>query len=213
MRLRRPRAAAPAPEIAAEPAPDDPTAVQPAAAAGPADPPATTGPGPVPDAAPDSSPRPPITGAHPVVHTAGQPGELEGQRAWLAVLDRRLGTRTYAGAAAMVLSLAASIVAIVLAIDARDNSAGLDDLNRVETQLAESVNQGSAAGETALNEVNALSSRLSTLEDRVDELATIGDGAVQRIEVVEDDIADLRQQISDLGGAPGGATGSGTDAP
>lgn len=159
--------------------------------------PATSGPGPVRGLDPDPGPRPPITGTHPVATPPAAP-EAGSQRAWLADLDRKLGTRTYAGAAAMVLALAASIVAIVLAIDARDNSAGVDDLTRVESQLA-TLTEESAVGETALDEVNELASRLSTLEDRVNELAAIGDESAQRITVVEDDIDDLRQQISDLG--------------
>lgn len=182
---------------------------QPAGASGPdaAPPPATSGPGPVRGLDPDPGPRPPITGTHPVASPPA-PREAKNQRAWLADLDRRLGTRTYAGAAAVVLSLAASIVAIVLAIDARDNSAGIDDLARVESQLSASVTQ---AGETALQEVNELSSRLSTLEDRVDEIATAGDGAIQRIRVVEDDIDDLRQQISNLAATPNGAAAGAAD--
>ena len=126
---------------------------------------------------------------------------------------RKLGTRTYAGAAAMVLSLAASIVAIVLAIDARDNSAGIDDLTRVQSQLL-SLSEDSAVGQTALDQANELASRLSTLEDRVNELAAIGDEAVQRISVVEDDIDDLRQQISGLGPTAGNAAaGTGGTTP
>jgi len=219
MRLRRSKRTPDADTSESAPAP--PTAVQPAAGgdsaqpaapsrtdAGP--PAATSGPGPVRGLDPDAGPRPPITGTHPVASPPAAP-EPEGQRAWLTDLDRRLGTRTYAGAAAMVLSLAASIVAIVLAIDARDNSAGVDDLTRVESQLL-TLTAESAVGRTALDAVNELASRLSTLEDRVDELAAIGDGSAKRITVVEDDIDDLRQQISDLGTTTSSAASGATNA-
>jgi len=221
MRLRRPKPeAVPPPQApatpstaeqggqgAAEASPVDPSATPAAPAQQPPAPteqqPASSGPGPVPGATPADGPRPPITGTHPVARPPAAPvsTEAEGQRAWLADLDRKLGTRSYAGAAAMVLSLAASIVAIVLAIDARDNSAGIDDLTRVENELAATVTSGTEAGEQALEEIGELQSRISTLEDQVAELNATINELGSRTDVTEDDIEDLRQQNAPTGGA------------
>lgn len=194
MRLRRRKKPAP-PQPA--PAAGDPTALQPA----PATPPASSGPGPVAGTDPAAGPHPPITGKQPAVGAAATqaPERDEGLRPWVAQVDRKLGTRTYAGAALVVLALAASIVAIVLAIDARDNSAGEDDLSRVESQLS-TVSELAGAGESAQTEVDSLDARLSTLEDQISEISTTGGGVAKQITVIEDDIEDLRQQISDGGG-------------
>ena len=182
-----------------------PTAVKPAAGV-----PATSGPGPVGGTDPVTGPRPPITGSQPIVGPA--PGTTEAQRAWLAQIDRRLGTRTYAGAAALVLATAVAIVAIILAIDARDNTAAEDDLNRVESQL-EIVSGQAATAETSLADIGDLQNRLSTLEDEIVEIQSFADTDRSRVDVIEDDLADLRQEVSalDSSGA-GAATTPGVDA-
>jgi TolA-binding protein len=150
-----------------------------------------------------ATPNPP-TGSEPAapVHVS----EEEGLRAWIALVDRKLGTRSYAGAAAVILALAASIVAIVLAIDARDNSAGQDDVVRLENQLNDFSSQADAA-KAAQSDVAALEERISGIEGEIDTLNGGSADIDQRISVIEDDIDDLRGQISDL--EPGGANSSG----
>ena len=150
--------------------------------------------------APDPGLRPP-TGEPPVVGAEDE----QGIRAWLALLDRKLGTRTYAGAAAVVLALATAIVAVVLAIDARDNSATTDDLNQVENRLGD-ISSMADEGQSAQDDLDSLTSRLADLESQVSELASSGGDLDKRIAVVEDDIDDLRGQISDLGGTDAGGS-------
>jgi TolA-binding protein len=156
--------------------------------------------------------RNPPTGSEPV--SAVRVTEEEGLRAWVAQLDRKLGTRSYAGAAAVILSLAAAIVAIVLAIDARDNSAAEGDLARVEERVAE-ISDSAEAAEAASGDIDELESRISGLEGKIDGLSAGSADVEQRIKVIEDDIEDLRGQISDLepgGGAPSAPAGGPGDS-
>jgi uncharacterized protein YoxC len=153
------------------------------------------------------SPSPP-TGSEPAALPPVT--EEEGLRAWLADLDRKLGTRSYIGAAVVILALAAAIVAIVLAIDARDNSAAQDDLVQVEKQVSEITSQSDAA-EAAQSDVDALEERISGLESEIDGLSAGSADVEQRISVIEDDIDDLRGQISDV--EPGAADSGGGTPP
>lgn len=121
---------------------------------------------------------------------------LEGLRAWLATLDRKVGLRTYLGIAALILALATSAVAIVLAIDARDNSASNDDLNAI----SERVNELDAASEIDPAAIEGIEARLTSIEDQLSDAgASAGDGdTAERLDVLEDDIEELRGQISEL---------------
>ena len=156
------------------------------------------------------------TGEHadqPVTSADG-PLDAEGQRAWISQIDRKLGTRTWAGAVLLVLALAAAIVALVIALDARDNAATKDELDQVTEQLTGIAEDASQAGELQKS-IDALSGRLDSLEDEVSGLSSSGSDADERIGVVEDDIEDLRQQLADLAetaspdSADGGTTGTG----
>ena len=145
------------------------------------------------------------TGEHPAekdtsAPATGAPLTAEEQREWLASLDRKLAVRTYAGAAALILALAAAIVAVVLAVDARDNSATDADLARVEKALGGVADDASAFSD-AQEDIDALSSRVDGLEDELGALSGADSDAEGRLDVVEDDIEDLRQEISDLANA------------
>lgn len=149
---------------------------------------------------------PPTGGGEPPSPPTGE-RDPEGERAWLAQLDRKVGTRTYAGAAAIVLALAAGIVAIVLAVDARDNSATKGDLNRLERELTGVAEQAGEADE-AQESIDSLSGRLDELEDQVGGLSTADSETNDRLGVIEDDIEALRQQISDLDNSSSGGGNS-----
>jgi len=142
------------------------------------------------------------------------PLDAEGQRDWIAQVDRKLGTRTWAGAVLLVLALAAAIVALVIAFDARDNAATKDELDQVTEQLTGIAEDASQAGDLQKS-IDALSGRLDSLEDEVSGLSSSGSDVDERIGVVEDDIEDLRQQLADLAetaspdSADGGTTGTG----
>lgn len=132
----------------------------------------------------------------PVEEPAG-PIDPEGQRAWLAQLERRLGTRTYAGAAALVLTLAAAIVALVMAIDSRENSATQEQVRGIERQLG-LVAEDAGAFDDVQGEVETLSGELDALEQQVEQFSGVERSIEDRLEVIEDDIEALRRQISDL---------------
>jgi hypothetical protein len=131
----------------------------------------------------------------------------EGLRGWVAELDRKVGLRTYVGLALVILSVATAVVAIVLAIDARDNSARNQDLNQLSDQVASSA----AATQTAEDDVNALDGRVAALENQLGSDTGAAAGAAgdldKRLATVESDIQDLRGQITDLQNASGGSSG------
>jgi hypothetical protein len=136
--------------------------------------------------------------------------EIDSLRSWVADLDRRLGIRTYLTLAAALLALACSIVAVVLAVDARDNAASSDDITRLEEEVAALESGVAAAAAAAPAEggggasTAALEQRVTTLESQVKGLAEARDSSDSRVAVIEDDIDDLRSQISELNGGGGG---------
>lgn len=162
--------------------------------------------------APPTATAPPVTGAQrprptnppgTTAPVASGPGTMpprptvEGLRAWLAALDRKVGLRTYLGLAAVILALAASAVAIVLAIDARDNSADNDDLNAISERVNELESGSSAEFDAA-----AFEARLTAIEDQLSGSgsgSTAGGGdTAERLDVLESDIEELRDQIAEL---------------
>lgn len=139
------------------------------------------------------------------------PERIEGLRAWVAQLDRRIGVRTYAGAAALVLALAAAAVALVLVLQLRDEAATDSDVQGLRDEIA---GVEDTATEAAQEDVQSLSDRLGEIESQTSEIASDQDSVDQEISVIQDDIQDLRDQISevDTGGA-GGAGGAAADSP
>ena len=149
---------------------------------------------------PITQPGRPATGAVPA-----QPvSEIEGLRSWVAQLDRKLGLRTYLTLAAALLALACSIVAVVLAIDARDNAASSDDIANLEQEIAALQGAAAAVPATAGADTTALQDQVDQLDGKVEDLTAAQDATDKRIGVIEDDIDDLRSQISDLNGGGGG---------
>lgn len=149
-------------------------------------------------------------GAQPATpRTAGaQPATGSDEaRAQLEQLNRKVSTRTYAGGAALVLALAAAIIGIVLAVDARDNSASQSEVKRLEQQLAKVAEQAGAS-EQAQEGVDSLGGQIDSLEGEVSGLTSTDREIEKRLDVIEDDIEDLRQQISDLDSA-GGSSNAG----
>src|SRR5919201_7117576 len=70
-------------------------------------------------AQPPGAARPPGTPAATAAPTpapADPHQRIDGLRAWLAQVDRKLGVRTYIGAAIAVLALAAAVAALVLVV-------------------------------------------------------------------------------------------------
>jgi hypothetical protein len=151
--------------------------------------------------------QPPQAGAGPEPPLAER---VEGLRSWVAQLDRRIGVRTYAGAAALVLALAAAAVALVLVFQLEDESATDSDIQSLREEIA---GVEDAAIEAAQEDVQSLGDRLTDIEGQISEIASDQDAADQEISVIKDDIQDLRDQIADIdtggsGGANAGPAGT-----
>jgi vacuolar-type H+-ATPase subunit I/STV1 len=130
--------------------------------------------------------------------------EVEALRAWVDDVDRRLKVRTYAGMVIAVLALAAGIVALIIAMQTKDDSATESELQDVREQVA-SLEE--SAGQVTDEDLDAVTERVSALEDRIGALTEDRSSTEQQISVIEDDIQDLRDQIADLEtGASGSAT-------
>jgi septal ring factor EnvC (AmiA/AmiB activator) len=125
----------------------------------------------------------------------------------LAALERKLGVRTLALGTAAVLALAAGIVGVVLALGAKDESATKDEVRTLRDQV-EAVQQ--EAARAAEQDVATLTERLDALEGRVNTVAANQRTAESELSVVQDDIDELRDQISDLESAPPPDTGGGS---
>jgi uncharacterized protein HemX len=129
---------------------------------------------------------------------------LDGLRAWVARIDRKLGTRFYALGAATVLALAAGIVAIVLVLQVKDDSATKADLDELREELAGVERSASQAAE---DDVAALGDRVSQLESQMQSLRSDQTATDQEISVLQDDIEDLRNDVSALESADTGGNG------
>ena len=164
--------------------------------------PGTAGTGPTQPAAPgagappDATPPPGTPGQPPIA--PGVTGEqtpaerLEGLRSWVAQLDRRIGVRTYAGAAALVLALAAAAVALVLVLQLRDDSATTGDVEGLREEI---VAVEDTAAKAAREDVQTIEQRVTEVEAQISEITSNQDSAEQQITVLQDDIEDLRSQI------------------
>lgn len=130
---------------------------------------------------------------------------IGGIRAWLAQLDRKLGVRTYVGAAIALLAAAAAAAGLALAISVRQDAATKSDIDSLRNELS-GVEQ--TATEAAQNRVKSLNQRLTTLQSRVDKLAASQTTTKRELRVVQDDIRELRGQTPGTGQA--GAGGAGT---
>jgi len=149
------------------------------------------------EAGPEKKPADTPTGEQPTT-------TLDGLRAWVAQLDRKLGTRFYALGAATVLALAAGIVGIVLALQVKDDSATDTDLDELREEVA-GVER--SATQAAQDDLSALGDRVSQLESQLQALRSDQTSTDQELSVIQDDIEDLRNDITDLETADTNNTG------
>lgn len=148
---------------------------------------------------PAATPKPdpgakPESGSQPVAPQTTTE-QIEGLRAWVAQLDRKLGIRSLAGALAIVLALAAGIVGVVLAIGAKDESATKAEVTSLRDQVSASTKEATQATADDLTELNA---RLDELESRISTVASSQRTQESEIQVVQDDIDELRGQITEI---------------
>ncbi len=135
------------------------------------------------------------TGSQPEVRPESVEEQVEGLRAWIAQIDRRLGIRSIAGGLAVVLALAAGIVGVVLATSAKDESATKEEVESLRDQVTASNQEVSQATEDTIAEI---SDRIDALESRVATIASSQRTSDAELEVAQDDIEELRGQITDL---------------
>ena len=139
------------------------------------------------------APKPPETGSQPVEpQTIEQ--QIEGLRAWVAQIDRKLGVRSIAGALAMVLALAAGIIGVVLATSAKDESATKAEVRAISDKVAAFQKQAATA---AQDDLATLSDRLDALDARVSTIASSQRTSDSQLNVVQDDIDELRSDVND----------------
>jgi septal ring factor EnvC (AmiA/AmiB activator) len=126
-------------------------------------------------------------------------------------LDRRLKIRTYAAMVVAVLGLAAGIVALILAMQAKDDSATKSEVQDVREEIA-SLEE--SAGQVTEEDLDTVTQRISALEDQIGTLTDDRRSTEQRISVIQDDIQDVRDQIADLeSGAGAGGSATTPEAP
>jgi chromosome segregation ATPase len=131
---------------------------------------------------------------------------IDGLRSWIAQLERKLGVRTYIGAALAVLALAAGGAGIFLAIQVERDAASDADVENLREELT-GVEQ--TAAQAAQEDVRALGRRITDLEGQIRRLRSQQRARSNELSVIEDDIQDLRDQISELDtGGTGAAGGS-----
>jgi uncharacterized protein HemX len=131
---------------------------------------------------------------------------IDGLRSWIAQLERKLGVRTYIGAALAVLALAAGGAGIFLALRVERDAATEADVENLREELT-GVEQ--TAAQAAQEDVQALGQRITDLEEQISRLRSQQRSQSNELSVTEDDIQDLRDQISELDtGGTGSAGGT-----
>jgi septal ring factor EnvC (AmiA/AmiB activator) len=152
---------------------------------------------------PPKPPTPPTPQASPPAKPPATPDpravdphdRIDGLRSWIAQVERRLGIRTYIGAALAVLALAAGGAAIYLGLDTRDNAATDADIEDLREEL---TGVRETAAEAAQEDLRSVNRTLSDLEDRVGKLEDERGRFEDELSVAEDDIQDLRDQVSEI---------------
>ena len=164
------------------------------------------------EATPPQPPKPPTppSGAPPQPARPTPPPKpvdpqqrIDGLRSWIAQLERKLGVRTYIGAALTVLALAVGVAGIFLALRVERDAATDADVENLREELT-GVEQ--TAAQAAQEDVRSLSQRITDLEGQISRLRSQQRFQSNELAVAEDDIQDLRDQLSELdtGGAAAG---------
>ena len=136
---------------------------------------------------------------------------IDGLRAWVAQVDRKLGVRTYVGAAIAVLALAAAAVGLVLTLSLKQDAATDAEIQSLRDQIS-AVEQ--TASQAAQEDVQALDRRLTELEAEVNRLSAGQTTTRRELKVVQDDIKELRSQVAEAGSSSdGGSQGVAGEAP
>ncbi len=97
---------------------------------------------------------------------------LDGLRAWIGEVERKLGMRTRVFLALSVIAIGIGGAAIYLAIDARESSVSQDDVQALQRQLEAQI--GAGGGEAAGSGSAQLEAELQALKAQVEELKAEG---------------------------------------
>jgi uncharacterized protein HemX len=155
-------------------------------------------------------PEPEVKTPQEAAASADPAEKLEGVHAWVAQLDRKLSTRFYALGAAAVLALAAGIVAVVLALGVQDDSATKAQLTELRDQVD---NATKSASDAAQDDVAELDARLAEVESQIEQIQGAQSASTRELSVVQDDVADLREQIDAVEQAQDDAAAAADDEP
>lgn len=133
----------------------------------------------------------PPTGEQPI---AG-PGGLDGIRAWLAELERRLRIRSWIAIGLALAGICVGAAGLIIAQNAENDAATKAELNEVRTKIT-TVEQ--SVQQAAAEDIAAFGRRLDTLEQRVASQSERLDRTRSETRVADDDIEDLRGDLADL---------------
>lgn len=98
---------------------------------------------------------------------------LDGLRAWIGEVERKLGMRTRVFLVLAVIAIGGAGAGIYLAIDARESSVSESDVQALQGQLEARIGEGGGGG-TALTQ---LETELAELQAEVDRLSGKGSSA------------------------------------
>jgi hypothetical protein len=101
---------------------------------------------------------------------------LEGLRAWIGEVERKLGLRTRVFLALTVIAIGISGAALYLAIDVRDDSVSKDDVQKLQQEL------GAAQAGTSASapEVSRLEAEVTALQSEVEQLKSNSGSAEEK---------------------------------
>ncbi len=110
-----------------------------------------------------------------------------------------------------MLALAAAAVALVLTLSLKRDSPSQGEVDSLRDQLTVVEQSASQAAQTG---VRSLNQRLTALEGEIDKLTADQTTSKRELQVVQDDIKELRSEVSgggqtDTGSSPGSGTGFG----
>jgi len=118
-------------------------------------------------------------------------------------VDRKLGVRTYVGAAIALVALAAAAVGLVLTLSLKQDAATNDDVQSLRDQIS-AVEQ--SASQAAQKGVQPLDQRLTDRQAQVNRMSTGQTTTRRELKVVRDDIKELRSQVSAAHTSSGGGS-------
>ncbi len=109
-----------------------------------------------------------------------------------------------------MLALAAGIVAVVLALGVQDDSATKAQLTELRDQVD---NATKSASDAAQDDVAELDARLAEVESQIEQIQGAQSASTRELSVVQDDVADLREQIDAVEQAQDDAAAAADDEP